>query len=146
MKMSLLWLCLTAFGWIACDAPNQQSAAMVATASPTAGADRIEVLDFHSDHRCRTCVAIERLTRQTLDAQFADEMASGKITFRLINVDEAENQALAEQYQASGSALMLRVVREGGDTVVDLTDMAFMNAGQATQFSEKLSREISTYF
>ena len=35
---------------------------------------KVEVLDFHSTHRCMTCNAIEANTKYTLDTYFSDEM------------------------------------------------------------------------
>ena len=53
---------------------------------------KIEVLDFHSTHRCMTCNAIETNTKYTLDTYFPNEMKEAKITFQVINVDEKENE------------------------------------------------------
>ena len=41
---------------------------------------KIEVLDFHSTHRCMTCNAIEANTKYTLDTYFAQELKNNKIT------------------------------------------------------------------
>jgi len=46
---------------------------------------KIEVLDFHSTHRCMTCNAIEANTKYTLNTYFAKELKEDKITFQDIN-------------------------------------------------------------
>jgi hypothetical protein len=56
-----------------------------------------------------TCRAIEENARQTLLQFFPDEMKDGTISFQVVNVDLEENRALAEQFQAFGSSLFLRV-------------------------------------
>ena len=53
--------------------------------------NKIEVIDFHSTRRCMTCNAIESSTIYTLNNYFPEEMKSGTISFRTINVDEKEN-------------------------------------------------------
>jgi phosphoribosylanthranilate isomerase len=42
---------------------------------------KIEVIQFHSEHRCKTCNKIESLTRETLKAY-------PNIPFSLVNVDD----------------------------------------------------------
>ena len=47
----------------------------------------IEVFDFHTTNRCITCKAIEANTKYTLETYFAKELKSGKVTFKVINID-----------------------------------------------------------
>jgi hypothetical protein len=108
--------------------------------------DRIEVIDFHTDHRCKTCLTIESLTKTILADRYAKEMENGRITFQLINVDEEENLSIAEKFGAYGTSLMLNVIRNGEEKQVDLTNFAFMNADDEEKFTrgfqEKLNAEL----
>ncbi|RED42224.1 hypothetical protein DFQ10_109119 [Winogradskyella eximia] len=105
---------------------------------------KIEVLDFHSTHRCMTCNAIETNTKFTLDTYFSDEMKADKITFQVINVDEKENEQIAEKFEASGTALILNVIKNGKETKIDLTEFAFMNGNDQDVFSKELKTKIDT--
>ena len=82
---------------------------------------KMEVLDFHSTHRCMTCNAIEANTKYTLNTYFAKELQTEKITFHVINVDEKENEKIAEKFEASGTALILNVIKNGKETQINLT-------------------------
>ncbi|WP_282032175.1 nitrophenyl compound nitroreductase subunit ArsF family protein [Winogradskyella eximia] len=106
--------------------------------------NKIEVLDFHSTHRCMTCNAIETNTKFTLDTYFSDEMKADKITFQVINVDEKENEQIAEKFEASGTALILNVIKNGKETKIDLTEFAFMNGNDQDVFSKELKTKIDT--
>ena len=88
----------------------------------------IQVIDFHSTHRCMTCNAIEKQSKLVLEKYFKSELEKGLITFQTINVDEDENYNLAEEFEASGTALFLNVLRNGISTKINLTDFAFLNA------------------
>lgn len=99
---------------------------------------KIEVLDFHSTHRCMTCNAIEVATKYTLDTYFADEVKKGKITLQVINVDKKENESLAEKFEASGTSLFLNVIKNGKETKLDLTNFAFMKGNDQEAFSKDL--------
>ena len=105
---------------------------------------KIEVFDFHSTHRCMTCNAIEANTKYTLDTYFAKELKADKITFQVINVDEKENEKIAEKFEASGTALILNVIKNGKETKIDLTEFAFMNGNDQETFSKELKSKIDT--
>ncbi|MFA5298065.1 MAG: nitrophenyl compound nitroreductase subunit ArsF family protein, partial [Lutibacter sp.] len=83
------------------------------TVAKQAKENSIEVIDFHSTNRCMTCKAIEANTKYTLETYFASEIKSGKITFKIVNIDKKENEQLAENFEASGTALFLNVIKDG---------------------------------
>ncbi|UMB54732.1 nitrophenyl compound nitroreductase subunit ArsF family protein [Lutibacter sp. A64] len=105
---------------------------------------KIEVIDFHSTHRCMTCNAIEANTKYTLDTYFSNELKGNKITFQSINVDEKANEVIAEKFEAAGTSLFLNVIKDGKETQINLTDFAFMNGTNKEGFSEKLKAKIDT--
>ncbi|MCC7332756.1 MAG: hypothetical protein IT232_09125 [Flavobacteriales bacterium] len=97
---------------------------------------KIEVIQFHSEHRCMTCNKIETLTKETLKAY-------PNIPFSLVNVDDKKNEKKAEQFEATGTALFLYNPKTGKKK--DLTDFAFMNAGNQEKFIEGLKKEINLF-
>lgn len=103
---------------------------------------RIEVLNFHSTHRCKTCNAIEANTKYTLKTYFAKELASGKITNKVINVDEKKNEKIAEKFEAAGTSLFLNVIKNGKEIPLNLTDFAFMKGNDQKAFSTALKAKI----
>lgn len=103
---------------------------------------KIEVIDFHSTHRCMTCKAIEANTKFTLNTYFSKDVNDGKITFQVINVDEKENEKLAEKFEASGTALFLNVIKGGQEKHIDLTEFAFMEGNDQDVFSKELKAKI----
>ena len=107
---------------------------------------KIEVLDFHSTHRCMTCNAIEANTKYTLETYFAKELKENKITFQVINVDEKENEKIAEKFEAAGTSLFLNVIKNGKETQINLTDFAFMNGNDKEAFSQELKTKIDKEF
>ncbi|MCO6477828.1 MAG: hypothetical protein J5I94_14455 [Phaeodactylibacter sp.] len=111
-------------------------------AAAAAGESRIEVLDFHTEHRCKACLAIEQFTKEVLAETYAGEMDKGVITFRLINADEEANAAIVEKYLAFGTTLIINTVAKGGESHVDLTSFAFMNAGNEAKFKAGLKEQL----
>ena len=112
------------------------------TTSLDKSVSKIEVLDFHTTHRCMTCNAIEANTKYTLETYFAKELNDNRITFQVINVDEEENEKIAEKFEASGTSLFLNVIKNGKETQINLTDFAFMNGNDQEVFSKELKTKI----
>lgn len=106
------------------------------------GINKIEVIDFYSTHRCVTCKAIEANTKYTLDTYFSKELKENKITFKTVNVDKEQNFKIAEEYEATGTALFLNVIKNGKETHIDLTDFAFMKGMDKEAFSEELKSKL----
>lgn len=90
------------------------------------GIAQIEVIDFHSDHRCVTCLAIEKVAKNVVESDFAAELKAGKVVFKTVNVDDSKNLKLAEKFEASGTALFVYNGKTG--QAIDLTDAGFSYA------------------
>ncbi len=101
-------------------------------------ANRVEVIDFYGKRRCITCEAIEANARYTVETYFPEELKAGKVIFKTINVEDKENYAMAEKYEASGTALYLNVVKDGKETHIDLTEQAFLNGRNKDVFCDEL--------
>ncbi len=120
----------------ACNSNAQQPARTTTTAT------RIDVIDFHNEHRCKTCLTIQSLTEEVLNTTFAAEKKAGTITFRTANVDDKANVKLAEEFGAYGSALFLHVHKNGKAEKIDLTEWAFMTANDAAKFKAELTKKL----
>jgi len=96
----------------------------------------IEVIQFHSEHRCVTCIKIEELTRETLKSYPA-------VPFLLVNVDDKKNEKTATQFEAVGTALFLYNPKTKKKQ--DVSDIAFMNAGNKDKFIKELKKKIEAF-
>ena len=104
--------------------------------------NKIEVIDFHSTHRCITCKAIESNTKLVLETNFEKELKDGVISFQVINVDDEKNYNLAEKFQATGTALFLNVITNGEEKQIDLTQFGFKYGKNAEEFTKRLKTRI----
>lgn len=112
---------------------NAQNAQKVAAKTTTTS---LEVIQFHSEHRCMTCNKIEELSRETLKS-FTN------VPFKLVNVDDSKNEKLAEQFQATGTSLYL--YNSKTKKIKNLTDFAFSNAFDKNRFVTGLKKEINAF-
>ena len=104
--------------------------------------DVVEVLYFHGARRCATCMAIEANTREVIESAYAEELKSGRLLFR--SVDISEERAVAEKYEVSWSSLIIvDYDKSGKERATDLTEFAFGHARKAPEeFKAGLSERI----
>ncbi len=86
--------------------------------------EKIEVYYFHYSRRCVTCTTVEKETIAALDEFYNEEMKSGDVVFKAINLDESGSEEIAEKLEISGQTLLI----VAGDKKENLTTDAFMNA------------------
>jgi hypothetical protein len=76
----------------------QQSAAEADTAAMDA-ATTATVYYFHTTFRCRTCNLMESLTKEAVEEDFSQQMESGRVVFKAVNVDEKQNRHFVKRYK-----------------------------------------------
>lgn len=123
----ILFLFVLGFALLSCGGNAKQETAAQTTQEAVAATDGVEVLYFHGKQRCATCIAIEKHAREAVEAAFADAVKLGEVTFRIIDISQPENQALAEKYEVTWSSLFVVKHQGGKETAENLTEFAFGN-------------------
>ena len=96
---------------------------------------KIEVYYFHFTRRCMTCNNVEKVSKEAVEQQYAEKVKAGEITFKSINLDEKEGEAIGAKLKVEGQTLLI----VSGEKRVDLTDKGFLYANNSP---EKLKAEI----
>ncbi len=109
--------------------------ALTAEAPPSV--TQVDVYYFHFSRRCATCLNVEKVTKESVESLYPDQVRKGEITFKSINLDEDDGEALGKKNGIEGQTLIVIC----GDKRVDLTDKAFLYANGS---SEKLKKEIKS--
>ena len=94
-------------------------------------ADEIEVFYFHYTRRCKTCKAVEDVSKETVAELYGD-----MISFTSFNLDEPEGKEKSQDLGVSGQTLLI----VNGDTKINITNEGFM---YARSNPEKLKQIIS---
>jgi hypothetical protein len=104
---------------------------------------KLLVYDFHITNRCATCQKIEEVTVETLNTYYKAQIDSSIIVFKTFNCELEENAELVKKYSAYGSTLVLtRLLPDGKEVIVDITDLGFSKIGKPELFVEKLREKI----
>lgn len=89
--------------------------------------DHVEILYFHGKQRCTTCMAIEKNTKEAIEAQFAEEMKNGSVVFKTIDISQSENEKITDKYEVTWSSLFISKWKDGKEEYENLTEYAFAN-------------------
>lgn len=68
---------------------------------------------FHSNTRCPTCQAIESQSHDTVQADFAGQLASGEIAWKTLNYEEPATAELATKFEIQMPVVVLARTKEG---------------------------------
>ena len=98
----------------------------------------VELLYFHGKQRCLTCMAIEKFSSETVAKEFQEQVDSGKLIYKIIDIDKEE--ALADKYEVASSSLILITHTSQGEKVTNLTQFAFSCARKE---SEKFCKDLT---
>lgn len=92
----------------------------------------VYVYYFHGQQRCKTCVAVESVAKQSVMDNFKE---NPKVKYVEVKTDDVGNEPLIEKYEITWNALIIAK----GDKHADITNEAF---ALAVNSPEKLTGQI----
>jgi hypothetical protein len=126
----LLLIMVISGSTIACN--GNTSSSQTQTAMPPAAipkppaelpASRVDVVYFHMPMRCATCICFEERSDYVVRTYFQNELASGKLTFRICQIGDKQNVIQVTKYNALGSQLFVNMVINNVDHIKDIQDI-----------------------
>ena len=102
---------------------GEQSTEHPASDTSLGAPDTVEVVYFHRTRRCYSCSYAEEGTRYAVETYFKDELANGKVIFKVLNVEDEKNAAVVKKYGAFTSSLFINTVRDGAEHIEEVTDI-----------------------
>jgi hypothetical protein len=111
ISASLVLLLLAVSG---CTSTTGPSASHQQSAVNSTLLEKVEVVHFHGNQQCVSCIAVGDLAEKTVNASFRDDLASGRLVFAHVNYELPENAALKEKYGPTGSSLWIGVYDANG--------------------------------
>lgn len=105
--------------------------------------DGLVVYYFHGDIRCPTCRAIESQTHETVQNVFADQLASGRVAWKIVNYDKPEGTDLAKQFDVHMANVVLAQMDGGEIENWKRLDRVWALVGDKPAFADFVRTEIS---
>ena len=110
---------------------------------PTSG--KVIVYYFHGHFRCPTCYKLETYSKEAIEANFKNELASGKIVFNVINTDEKGNEHFVNDYQLYTKSLVISLIENGKEVKSKNLTKIWDYVGNKQKFFEYVTSEINGF-
>ena len=119
--------------------------APVAEQLPLIEGPQVVMTYFLLGKRCTTCRRIEALAKATAEQDFAGELASNKLVFRVIDTNEPAHRHYLKDYQLTTKTVIISRRLDGRET--DLKDMekVWDLVDEETAFRAYLGAQIREY-
>lgn len=68
---------------------------------------------FHGTFRCPTCHKLEQYSKEAIESNFKDALVSGKLEFKIVNVEDKGNEHFVNDYQLYTKSLVISLMQDG---------------------------------
>ncbi|MFA4854836.1 MAG: nitrophenyl compound nitroreductase subunit ArsF family protein [Candidatus Omnitrophota bacterium] len=124
-------------------------AAISASFSVFAGEDKssgkVIAYYFHGTMRCPICHKLEQYSKAAIEANFKDALASGKLEFKVINVEDKGNEHYGSDYQLYTKSLILSLVKDGKQIKWINLDKIWEYAGNKQRFIDYVKSGVADF-
>ena len=100
---------------------------------------------FHGTFRCYTCTNMEKYSREAIDVNFKNALASGNLEFKAVNVEERGNEHFVNDYQLYTKSLILSLVKDGKEIKSKNLDKIWEYSRNKQKFIDYVTGEISGF-
>lgn len=100
---------------------------------------------FHGTFRCPTCYKLEQYSKEAIDTNFKDAISSGRLEFRIVNVEDRGNEHYAKDYQLYTKSLVLSLVKNGKEVKWKNLDKIWECAGDKQKFLDYVKAETADF-
>lgn len=106
---------------------------------------QVIVYYFHGNFRCFSCHRIEQYTKEAVEQYFNDELKSGKLLFKPINVEEKENQHFVKDYQLYTKSVIVSLIKGGKEVKYSNLTNVWDYLGNKQKFYDYIKNEVNKY-
>jgi len=107
---------------------------------------KVIVYYFHGSFRCVTCHNMEKYSQEAVETNFKDEIASGKLEFKVVNVEDKGNEHFTDDYQLYTKSLILSSLRDGKEVKSKNLTKIWEYARDKQKFMIYVTEEIKAFF
>jgi hypothetical protein len=126
-------------------APQAVQAAARAPDATAGGEGKLVAYYFHATARCATCRAIETYSKEVIHQRFAQEIAGGKLEWRLVNVQLPENRHFIQDYQLFTKSLVLVLFKGGREQRHKVLNDTWQLVGDKASMQKYVEKEVRSF-
>ena len=123
-------------------APNQTQL----QTQPKTVIDKTVVYYFRTNIRCVKCKKFESYTQQVIDDQFSEQVKTGELEWKVVNVEEPGNRHFINDYKLVTKSIIFSKVKDGKETEYKNLDKIWAIVDDETAFKNYITNEITEFF
>ncbi|MCB9357386.1 MAG: hypothetical protein H6505_02345 [Calditrichaeota bacterium] len=100
---------------------------------------------FFNTVRCASCLKIEKYSHEAIETGFADQIASGTLTWMMKNLDEEENEHFIEDYKLFTKALVLVRYEDGKQVKWKNCDKVWELLNDEAEFKKYVEAQVAEF-
>ena len=100
---------------------------------------------LHGNFRCANCLKIEQYSKEAIEQNFKDELSSGKLVFKVINIETKGNEHFVQDYQLYTKSLVISLVREDKEVKFDNLTKVWEFLLNRQKFYDYVKEEVTKY-
>jgi hypothetical protein len=112
------------------------------TAESEAVEDAVMVYYFHGNTRCPTCRSIEAQAHETVESDFASQVESGQVVWKVLNYEEPAGTELSKQFEIQMPVVVLARMHAGQTEDWKRLDEVWALVGDKPAFAEYIRNEV----
>ncbi|MBN1419697.1 MAG: hypothetical protein JXP34_13040 [Planctomycetes bacterium] len=109
------------------------------------GGHEVIAFYFHGNMRCTTCLTIEGYAKEAIEAGFREALDDGRLTWRVVNIDEPANEHFVDDFQLATRSVVLVDVRDGKRTAWKNLERIWELVGDKEAFISYIQDETRAY-
>lgn len=109
------------------------------------GKSYVKVYYFHGDRRCKTCLTIEKYSKNSVKSNFDKPIEDGDLVMDIINFEKDENEYYIEKFDLFNQALVLARFDNGRMKEWKNLPKIWEYSGDQAKFEKYVVNEIEKY-
>jgi hypothetical protein len=127
------------------EAPKAPADSAKVAADTTAIPDGVVAYYFHTTKRCVSCRKIEAFAQEAIETGFPEELKSGRLAWRVVNIEEKGNEHFVKDYQLFTKSIVLVDERDGKKGEWKNLPKIWEYLNNKTQFAQYVQQEIRAF-
>ena len=100
---------------------------------------------FHGTYRCPTCNKMEQYSKEVVENDFKNDLDSGALQFRSVNIESRGNEHYAVDYQLYTKALILSLTKDGKEVRSRNLDKIWEYVRDKERFQNYVRDEVAAF-
>ncbi len=121
------------------------SAGFPVLAAERTSAGKVTAYYLHGTFRCYTCNMMEKYSKEAIETNLKDALASGKLEFKAVNVEQKGNEHFVNDYRIYTKSVVLSLVKDSKEVKWKNLDKIWEYVRNQQKFKDYVTAETKAF-